>query len=178
MHASRAEIRIFTPRDMKFRTILVRIVMYYYTGGLVTPTAIALSQQLEKSGCCYQESYVQLIVRSVERTELVYMHVLHARFGNFYRSDCNVHRFSPVVLKLGKIKIVKYSSAICWPILCNCKVHFFFWQHCSSCNINFPSVATNKPQKWIHTIFIAIHPYNLVTGIRKKAVASKNAWFI
>ena len=79
MHASRAEIRIFTPRDMKFRTILVRIVMYYYTGGLVTPTAKALSQQLEKSGCCNQESYVQLIIRSAERTELVYMHVLHAR---------------------------------------------------------------------------------------------------
>ena len=60
--------------------------------------------------------------------------------------------FFLVLLKLGKIKIVKYSSAIFWPILCDCKVHFSFWQNCSSCNINFPSIVTNKPQKWIHTI--------------------------
>ena len=60
--------------------------------------------------------------------------------------------FFPVLLKLGKIKIVKYSSAIFWQNLCDCKVHFSFWQHCSSCNINFPSIATNEPQKWIHTI--------------------------
>ena len=81
------------------------------------------------------------------------MHVLHARFGKFYRSDCaNVYRFFPVLLKLGKIKIVKYSNAIFWSILCDCKVYFSFWQHCSSCNINFPSIVTNKPQKWIHTI--------------------------
>ena len=64
----------------------------------------------------------------------------------------NVHRFFPVLLKLGKIKIVKYSNTIFWPIIRDWKVHFSFSQHCSSCNINFPSIATNKPQKWIHTI--------------------------
>ena len=60
--------------------------------------------------------------------------------------------FFSVLLKLGKIQIVKYSSAIFWANLYEDKVHFSFWQHCSSCNINFPSIATNKPQKWIHTI--------------------------
>ena len=43
------------------------------------PTGAALSQQLEKFGCSHQENYVQL--SSAERAELVYMHVLHARFG-------------------------------------------------------------------------------------------------
>ena len=81
---------------------------------------------------------------------------------------CNVHRFFfPVLLKLGKIKIVKYSSAIFWPIFYDCKVHFSFWQHCSSCSINFPSIGTHKPQKWIQ--IIGIHPYNLVTATRKKS---------
>ena len=52
------------------------------------PTGIALSQQRQKSGCCNQESYVELIISSVERAELVYMLVLHARFANCYRSAC------------------------------------------------------------------------------------------
>ena len=92
---------------------------------------------------------------------------------------CNVHRFFPVLLKLRKIKIVKYSSTIFWPILCDCKVHFSFWQHCSSCNINFPSIATNNitskmnqynSSRYIHTL------WSLQPG--KKAVASENTWFI
>ena len=91
---------------------------------------------------------------------------------------CNVHRFFPVPLKLGKIKIVKYSSTIFWSILCDCKVHSSFWQDCSSCNIGFPSIATSNNLKNECMQFIAIHPYNLVTGTRKKAVASENAWYI
>ena len=63
-------------------------------GELVASTGIAWSQQLEKSGCCNQESYVQLIIRSAERAKLVYMHVLHARSESFYRSDCAVQCLS------------------------------------------------------------------------------------
>ena len=66
---------------------------------------------------------------------------------------CNVHRFCLVLLKLGKIKIAKYSSMIFCPILCVCKVHSFFRKHCSSCNIDFPSIATNN-------IASNMNPYN------------------
>ena len=49
----------------------------------------------------------------------------------------------------------------------NIDIKLILHEHCSSCNINFPSIATNKPQKWIHKI--AKHPYNLVTATRKKS---------
>ena len=77
--------------------------------------------------------------------------------------------FFSVLLKLGKIKIEKYSSAIFWPILCDCKVHFSFWQHCSSCNTSIfhRSLQTNLKNESIQ--FIAIYPYNLDTATRKKS---------
>ena len=65
-------------------------------------------------------------------------------------TPCNVHRFFPVLLNLGKMKIVnthlRYFGK--FSMIAN----YTFWQHCSSCDINFPSIATKKPQKWIHTI--------------------------
>ena len=57
----------------------------------MAPTGIALSQQLEKSGCCNQESYVQLIISSAERAELVYMHASATSIE--VTALCNVHRF-------------------------------------------------------------------------------------
>ena len=98
-------------------------------------TFSSLSAQLSEQSLFTCPCYMHASVNSIKVTAL-----------------CNVHRLFPVLLKLGTIRIVKYSSAMIWPILCDCKVHFSFWQHCSSCNINFPSIATNKTQKWIHTI--------------------------
>ena len=136
-----------------------------------------------QSGCCNQESYVQLIVSSRQLSKrslftcTCYMHASATSIE--VTALCNVHRFFPVLLKLGKIKIVKYSSMIFWPILCVCKVHSSFRHHCSSCNIDFPSIPTNNitskmtpynSSRYIHTM------WSLQPG--KKAVASENAWFI
>ena len=82
---------------------------------------------------------------------------------------CNVHLFFPVPLKLSKIKIVKYSITIFWWILWDCKVHSSFWQHCSSCNIGFPSIVTNNITSKMNAYNSSRHIYNLITATRKKS---------
>ena len=93
---------------------------------------------------------------------------------------CNVHCLFPVLLKLRKIKILKYWSPIFWPILCDCKVHFSFWQHCSSCNINFTSIATNNLTSKMNLYNSSRYIYTIQCGHcnNKKVVASENTWFI
>ena len=99
------------------------------------------------------------------------MYVLHARFGNFYRSDCAVQCssfFFPVLLKLGKINIVK-SRARCFG-------QFFVIAKYTSLSgniaINVISIFHRSLQTNLRnesTQFITIHPYNLVTATRKKS---------
>ena len=87
---------------------------------------------------------------------------------------CNVHRFffGSTQIRYVKIKIVKYSSAIFWPILCDCKVHLLSDNIAVQLiSIFHRSLQTNLKNESIK--FIAIHPYNLVTATRKKSSSGR-----